>query len=83
MKAKKSSVQLPIGPAAALVYDIDQVRRECCVAAERMTRRKRFDEAELEECARLDDGLAAAERILRATLTNVTLLRLRRRSRAR
>ena len=46
-------------------------------------RQKVLDEAELEECARLDDALARASRILRGNVRNIMLTRLNRRSRAR
>jgi hypothetical protein len=42
-----------------------------------------LDEAELDECARLDDALSLAHRILRNAVRNVMLSRLNRRSRTR
>ncbi len=38
-------------------------------------------EAELEECARLDDALAKAQQLLKAAVRGVMLSRLHRRSR--
>ncbi len=48
-----------------------------------MVRKKPLDEVELEECARLDDALAQAQRLLKATVRRVMMARLRRKSRAR
>jgi hypothetical protein len=43
--------------------------------------KKPLDEKELEECARLDDALAHAHRVLKCAVRNVMLSRLNRRSR--
>jgi hypothetical protein len=40
-----------------------------------------LNEEELEECAELDDALAAAQRLLKATVADVMISRLKRRSR--
>ena len=42
-----------------------------------------LNEAELEECAQLDDALARAHRLLKATVRSIMLSRLKRSSRAR
>ena len=42
-------------------------------------KRKKLDEAELEECAYLDDTLAAAHRLLRSAVARITLARIKRR----
>jgi hypothetical protein len=42
-----------------------------------------LDEEELEECARLDDTLADAQRLLKFSVRDIMLSRLNRRSRAR
>lgn len=83
MRANQTKVSLPIGRAAMLAYQILDLRHECCEAAEKLTRQKPLNEAELEECARLDDALADAHRLLKATITNITVSRIRRRSRAK
>ncbi len=44
--------------------------------------KKPLEEDELEECARLDEALAKAQRLLKATVRNVMIARLNRRSRA-
>jgi len=72
---------LPVGKAALLMCQIDLLRDKCCEAASQLMKRKCVDELELEECARLDDGLAAANRILRSTLIDVTRSKLRRQNR--
>jgi hypothetical protein len=48
-----------------------------------LMRRKPLDEAELDECARLDDALADAHRQLKATVRGIIISRLRRRTRAK
>ncbi len=45
--------------------------------------KKTLDETELEECARLDDALSLAHRVLKGAVRNVMLSRLNRRSRTR
>jgi hypothetical protein len=79
----KREAALPIGRTARIAYEIDAMRASCSKAAQILTSKKEIDEAELEECARLDDALAEAHRLLKATVRNVMLARLNRRSRAR
>ncbi len=43
--------------------------------------KKTLDELELEECARLDDALATAQRLLKRTVRVIMLSRIHRRSR--
>lgn len=57
------------------------MRAACSRAAQIIANKKPLDENELEECARLDDALARAHRILKRTVRNVMLSRLNRRSR--
>ena len=83
MRVNKNKLKLPIGRTARLAFQLEALRVECCRAAESLMARKRLDEMELEECARLDDSLAAAHRILKSTITQITLTRLKRRSQAR
>jgi hypothetical protein len=72
---------LPIGRVAHLAFQIESLRAECCAAAHLLANEKELDEAELEECACLDDALAEAQRILKSTVANVMISRLKRRSR--
>ena len=83
MKKSKKNIRLPIGRTALLAYNIQTLRRQCCEAADDLVRQKRLDEAELEGCARLDDALAAAHRILKNAVARVTLTRLHRRSKTK
>ena len=83
MRANKHKVRLPIGRAARLAFQIEAMRVECCQAAEILMRQKRLDESELEECARLDDALAATQRLLKSTVTGITLARIKRRIQAK
>ena len=66
-----------------IALQINQLRAECCDAASELVRQKNQDEAELEECARLDDALADAYRIVRRAVAGVTLSRIKRRSQAK
>ena len=77
----KRPTTLPIGHTARIVFEIDALRGDCCKAAQALLARERLDEAELEECARLDDALARAHALLKGTVRNVMLSRLSRKSR--
>jgi len=81
MKLSKHHATLPIGRTAGLAFEIDEVRSACSKAAKVLVSQKRIDECELEECARLDDALAHAQRLLKATVRGILLSRLNRRSR--
>ena len=80
MKKKKQKVSLPIGRTALLAFQMNSLRDECCEAAEKMLQQKPVNEAELEECARLDDALAAAQQVLKAAVGRIAFSRLMRRS---
>jgi hypothetical protein len=83
MRANKHKVRLTIGRTARLAFQMDAMRLECCEAAEILMRQKSLDEAELDECACLDDALAEAQRLLKSTIARITLARIKRRIRAR
>jgi hypothetical protein len=74
---------LPIGRTARLAFEIETLRAGCCQAASALMKKKTLNEQDLEDCARLDDALACAQRILKSTVRNVMLSRLSRRSRAK
>ena len=73
---------LPIGGTARAACQLEALRAECCTAAQVLTEMEDVNEAELEECAQLDDALASAQRLLKSTVARIILSRLRRRSRA-
>ena len=79
----KRHAVLPIGRTARISYEIDAMRAACSKAAQSLMNKKTIDEVELEECARLDDALAHAHRILKCAVRNVMLSRLNRRSRTK
>lgn len=81
MRVNKNKVILPIGRVAQAAFQIEAMRAECCAAAQLIVNGTPLDEAELEECARLDDALAKAQRLLKATVAEVMISRLKRRSR--
>jgi hypothetical protein len=78
--SSKSKVTLPIGRAAHVAFQIEAMRAECCATAQLLTSETPLNEAELEECASLDDALAAAQRLLKSTVAEVMISRLKRRS---
>ena len=78
VKSSKSQPTLPIGRAARMAFEIDTLRAGCCQAAQVLTRQKTLDESELEECARLDDALAEAQRVIKAAVRRLMLARINR-----
>jgi hypothetical protein len=83
VRSTKRHATLPIGRTARLAYEIQAMRAGCCQAAQVLMKKKNLDEAELEECACLDDALAKAHRLLKGTVRSIMISRLGRRSRAR
>ncbi len=83
MRSTKNHAGLPIGRTAKLAYEIDTLRAACSKEANVLVNKDSLDEAELEECAQLDDALARAQRILKLSVRNVMLSRLARNSRTR
>lgn len=81
MKVNKSKVFLPIGRVAQAAFQLEAMRAECCAAAQLLANEDNFNEDELEECACLDDALAEAQRLLKTTVADVMITRLKRRSR--
>jgi hypothetical protein len=79
---KRRHATLPIGRTARLVYEIDNLRAACSQAASVLANQKDLDEEELEECARLDDALALAQRYLKCSVRDIMISRLKRRSQA-
>jgi hypothetical protein len=80
VKQIKHPSTLPIGPAARVAFEIEEMRADCCKAARYLTTRKVLNEAELDECARLDEALDRAHRIIKHAVREVMLSRLERRS---
>lgn len=66
-----------------MAFQIQAMRADCCKAAAALTRQRRLDECELDECARLDDALAEAQRLLKSTVAQIVMSRLTRRSRVK
>jgi len=73
-------VKLPIGRTARIVFELDSMRAECSRAAQEMLAQSDLDGNEFEECARLDDALAQAHRLLKAHLRSIMLSRISRHS---
>jgi hypothetical protein len=83
VKNKRPRISLPIGRTALLACQINSLRNECCEAAEKILREKVVNEGDLDDCARLDDGLAEAERVLKFAVARVAYCRLKRRGQAK
>jgi hypothetical protein len=83
VKSTKRYAGLPIGTTARIAFEIDSTRAGCGKVAEMLLRDDPVDEAQLEECIRLDDALARAHRLLKATVRGIMMSRLKRGSRAR
>jgi hypothetical protein len=84
VKAKKNrhGPVLPIGQTARVACEIEAMRADCCKAALILSNPATLDETELEECARLDDALAEAQKLLKSAVARLILSRLKRRSRS-
>jgi hypothetical protein len=83
VKPIKGHTTLPIGPTARIAFEIDATRAGCSRVAQLLLSRDPVNEAELEDCARLDEALARAHRLLKATVRSIMLSRLKRSHRAR
>ena len=83
MKSKRQKISLPVGRTALLAFQLNSLRDECCEAADKILRQIPLNEAELDECARLDDALAEAQRVLRVTVSRIAYSRLKRRSQSK
>ena len=79
---RQRHVKLPIGRTARLVFELDAIRGDCAQAAEELLRQTAMDGLEFEECAKLDDALAQAHRLLKAHLRRIMLDRIKRHSEA-
>jgi len=80
-RTTKRHTHIPIGRVARLAFQIEAMRSGCCLAAQRLMRHEPLDEAELEDCARLDESLARAHRMLKAAVRDIMLARIHRGSR--
>jgi hypothetical protein len=83
VRSTKHHAALPIGRTARIAYELDALRCGCSKAANLLLSKDTLDEAELEECAHLDDAVAHAQRVLKAAVRNIMLSRLSRHSRSR
>lgn len=80
VRRTKRQFRLPIGGTAKITFEIDAMRAVCCRAAGAIAEGNPIQEWDLEECARLDDALAHAQRILKSAVRDVMLGRLSRRA---
>jgi len=71
-------IKLPIGRTARLVFELDAIRGECAQAAAELLDQPDMDGNEFEECAKLDDAVAQAHRLLKAHLRRIMLARIKR-----
>lgn len=82
VRSTKTQATLPIGRVARVAYELDALRARCSQTASVVLSKPSLDEAELEDCANLDDALAEAQRVLKAAVRKVMLSRLSRHSRS-
>src|SRR5437870_6829394 len=83
MKPTNRHTGLPVGPAVRIAFQIDATRAACSRVAQLLISCEPVNEAELEECARLDEVLARVHKLLRATVRSIMLSRLKRSRHAR
>ncbi len=79
MRTPEPAATLPLAYAAEILFELTQLRQECSDAAEGLVNAERLDEEGLEECARLDDAVAHAHRILLSALKSIKTSRNNRR----
>jgi hypothetical protein len=77
MSKPDNSITLPLEYAAQLVFELHSMRRECSEFASHLLTQQNVDENDLEECARLDDALARASRVLRDGLDRIRFDRIK------
>jgi len=78
MKSPHSPVALPLDYAVELATEMHMMRSECCDAAQDLTEQKPLDEVGLEECALLDEALAAAQLLLHKAVAGIRTARANR-----
>jgi hypothetical protein len=78
MKPTHRYTELPVRPAVRIAYRLDEARAACSKVARRLLGRDPVNEQELEECARLDEVVGRVQELLRATVRNIMLSRLKR-----
>ena len=83
MRSTKKHATIPIGRTARIAYELDSMRADCSAAAVVLLSKDTVDDAEVEDCARLDDAVAEAQRVLKSAIRKIMLSRLSRHSRAR
>jgi len=83
VKSTKRHAGLPIGSTARIAFEIDATRAGCSRMAQVILSRESVNEAELEDCIRLDEALGQAHRLLKAAVRGIMMSRLKRASRAR
>lgn len=75
MQPQRQPGALPLDCASEIIVELQLLRSECCLTADQLTRRTPLDEPGLEECARLDDALAQAHRLLLGVVREIKRLR--------
>jgi hypothetical protein len=82
VRQTQQHVKLPIGRTARIVFELDAMRAECSKAAQELLNQADVDGSEFEECAKLDEALAQAHRLLKGNLRRIMLSRISRHSQA-
>ncbi len=79
MNSPRQFVAVPLDYAAELAFEMHLMRAECSDAARQLLDQTPPDEGALEECARLEEALAKAHRLLQGTVTAIRAARTERR----
>ena len=83
MKSPEHPASLPLDYVSELAFEIHLMRSECSDAARRLMRHEPLDELALEECALMDEALAAAKRRLDSAILHIKQSRKKRGKRLR
>jgi hypothetical protein len=78
VKSQNQKTALLLDNAVDLMFEIHVMRRDCCLAARSFSGKGHADGAALEDCARLEESLAKAYRMLQSTLQDIQFSRAKR-----
>ncbi len=78
MNSPEPHVALPLDYATELAFELHLMRAECSDAAQQVVEQSPLDEVALEECARLEEALAKAQRLLQAAVARIVASRGKR-----
>ncbi|HWQ93612.1 MAG TPA: hypothetical protein VN673_18265 [Clostridia bacterium] len=80
MNLPESEAALPLAYASELTIEMHLLRGECSETARALLKQQDPNSASLNECARLDEALAIAYRVLRSAVYDINRARITRQS---